>query len=60
VNLVVEKKIKKPGEKVLSVDNLVVTDQFKQVVVDHVSFDVHAGQVLGIAGVHKATAKRSW
>ncbi len=51
VNLVVEKKTKKPGEKVLSVNDLVVTDQFKQVVVDHVSFDVHAGQVLGVAGV---------
>ena len=51
VNLVVEKAIKKPGKIVLSIKNLVVSDQFKQVVVDHVSFDVHAGQVLGIAGV---------
>lgn len=51
VNLVVEKEIKAPGEVVLSVDNLVVADQFKQVMVDHVSFDVHAGQTLGIAGV---------
>lgn len=51
VNLVVEKDIKEPGEVVLSVDDLVVADQFKQVVVDHVTFDVHAGQILGIAGV---------
>jgi len=51
VNLVVEKKTKEPGEVVLSVKDLVVTDQFKQIVVDHVSFDVHSGQVLGVAGV---------
>jgi len=51
VNLVVEKEYKEPGEVILSVKDLVVVDQFKQVVVDHVSFDVHAGQILGIAGV---------
>ncbi len=51
VNLVVEKEVKKPGEIVLSIKDLVVADQFKQVMVDHVSFDVHAGQILGIAGV---------
>ena len=51
VNLVVEKEIRKPGETVLSVKDLVVADQFKNLVVDHVSFDVHAGQILGIAGV---------
>lgn len=51
VNLVVEKEYKEPGEIILSVQDLVVADQFKQVVVDHVSFDVHAGQILGIAGV---------
>jgi simple sugar transport system ATP-binding protein len=51
VNLVVEKEVKKPGEVVLSVKDLVVTDQMKQMMVDHVSFDVHAGQILGVAGV---------
>jgi simple sugar transport system ATP-binding protein len=51
VNMVVEKEYKEPGEIILSVQDLVVADQFKQVVVDHVSFDVHAGQILGIAGV---------
>jgi general nucleoside transport system ATP-binding protein len=51
VNLVVEKAIKKPGKIILSVNDLVVADAFHQIVVDHVSFDVHAGQVLGIAGV---------
>lgn len=51
VNLVVEKEFKEPGEVILSVEDLVVADQFKQVMVDHVSFEVHAGQILGIAGV---------
>ncbi len=51
VNLEVEKEIKKPGEVVLSVKDLVVADQFKQVMVDNVTLDIHAGQILGIAGV---------
>ncbi len=51
VNLVVEKQVKKPGKLVLDVKDLVVTDNFHQMVVDHVSLEVHAGQVLGIAGV---------
>ncbi|HOV06616.1 MAG TPA: ABC transporter ATP-binding protein [Anaerolineaceae bacterium] len=51
VNLVVEKDIKEPGEVVLSLKDVVVADQFKQIMVDHVSFDVHASQILGIAGV---------
>ncbi|MCE5208337.1 MAG: ABC transporter ATP-binding protein [Chloroflexi bacterium] len=51
VDLVVEKATKKPGETVLAVKDLVVTDIFKQIVVEDVSFDVHAGQVLGVAGV---------
>ena len=51
VNLVVDKDYKKPGEVVLDVKDLFVADQFKQVVVDHVSFNVHSGEILGIAGV---------
>jgi simple sugar transport system ATP-binding protein len=51
VNLIVEKSVSKPGKSILSVKDLTVTDKFKQIVVDHVSFEVHAGQVLGIAGV---------
>ncbi|MEN6570929.1 MAG: ABC transporter ATP-binding protein [Anaerolineaceae bacterium] len=51
VSLVVEKAVKKPGDVVLDVKDLLVTDIFHQVVVDHVSFDVHAGEVLGVAGV---------
>jgi len=59
VNLVVEKEFKEPGEVVLSVKDLVVADQFKQVMVDHVSFDVHAGQILASPGF-RATVKRNW
>jgi general nucleoside transport system ATP-binding protein len=51
VQLVVDKKIRKPGEVVLSVNDLTVVDKFHQVMVDHVTLDVHAGQILGIAGV---------
>jgi len=51
VNLNVEKTFKKPGDKIISVKDIVVTDSIQQIVVDHISFDLHAGQVLGIAGV---------
>jgi len=51
VKLVAEKDIRKPGKVVLSVKDLVIADHLNQVMVDHVSFDVHAGQVLGVAGV---------
>lgn len=51
ISLVVEKKVKEPGEVVLAVKNLVVADSFKQLCVSHISFDVHAGQILGVAGV---------
>jgi len=33
------------------VENLVVADETRQVTVDGVTFDVHAGEVLGVAGV---------
>jgi ABC-type uncharacterized transport system ATPase subunit len=39
------------SDVVLEVENLVVLDERQQVVVDDVSFDVRAGEVLGIAGV---------
>jgi general nucleoside transport system ATP-binding protein len=51
VNLVVEKELKVPGEVVLSIDNLVVADKFQNIIVDHVSLDVQAGEIVGIAGV---------
>jgi simple sugar transport system ATP-binding protein len=51
VNLEVEKTDKEPGELVLSVKNLVVADKFQNIVVDDVSVDVHAGEIVGVAGV---------
>jgi simple sugar transport system ATP-binding protein len=51
VQLVVDKKVAAPGEPVLSVRDLVVLDPDGRVVVDSVSFDVRAGEVVGIAGV---------
>jgi simple sugar transport system ATP-binding protein len=51
VDLEVEKKIAQPGEPVLEITDLVVADPKKQIAVDGVSFDVRAGEILGIAGV---------
>jgi simple sugar transport system ATP-binding protein len=39
------------GELVLKVENLMVINDRNQAAVDDVSFDVHAGEVLGVAGV---------
>lgn len=51
VQLEVERTPARPGETVLTVNDLVVLDEQHQVAVDGVSFDVRAGEVLGIAGV---------
>lgn len=51
VNLVVEKEVKQPGDVVLAVKDLLVTDNLKNIMVDHVSFEVRASSILGIAGV---------
>lgn len=51
VNLEVEKKPSSPKEAVLEVRDLVVADSLNQIMVDSVSFKVHAGEILGIAGV---------
>jgi simple sugar transport system ATP-binding protein len=51
VNLVVEKEEAKPQGVTLEVKDLMVRDERKNQVVNGVSFEVHAGEVLGIAGV---------
>lgn len=51
VRLEVEKTEAKPGEPVLQVENLTVLDDLYNVAVDEVSFDVRAGEILGVAGV---------
>ncbi len=51
VSLEVEKQEHRPGELVLEVADLVAMDDRRQVTVDGVSLVVHAGEVLGIAGV---------
>lgn len=51
VLLRVQKGEANPGEVVLSVRNLSVKDNRGVVMVDNVSFDVHAGEIVGVAGV---------
>jgi ABC-type uncharacterized transport system ATPase subunit len=51
VNLVVKKKPASPGDVVLSVKDLYVRDERQNLTVNGASFDVHAGEVLGVAGV---------
>lgn len=51
VILQVEKSDAHPGQPVLKVENLRVLDQRHHVVVKDVSLEVHAGEILGIAGV---------
>jgi ABC-type uncharacterized transport system ATPase subunit len=51
VDLVVDKEVSKPHDVVLSVKDLTVIDDRNRVAVDGMSFDVRAGEIVGIAGV---------
>ncbi|MEA3328037.1 MAG: ABC transporter ATP-binding protein [Chloroflexota bacterium] len=51
VELKVEKQLAKPENIVLEVENLTVVNKNKKIEVDNISFDVQAGEILGIAGV---------
>jgi simple sugar transport system ATP-binding protein len=51
VLLTIDKEPGKPKDMVLSVDNLHVRDDRQHTVVDGVSLEVRAGEILGIAGV---------
>jgi simple sugar transport system ATP-binding protein len=51
VQLSLEPAPAKPGPVMLEIRNLTVLDDQKQVAVNSVSLDVHAGEIVGIAGV---------
>jgi ABC-type uncharacterized transport system ATPase subunit len=51
VELTVDKGVTHPGKPALVVENLSVVDHRNQIVVNNVSFEVHEGEVLAIAGV---------
>jgi len=51
VELTVQKKKAKPTTPILKLDNVVIKDERSAIAVDHVSFNVYGGEVLGIAGI---------
>jgi len=51
VDLALNKKTANIKEKVLEVQDLVVLNDLNQVAVNEVSFNVHSGEILGVAGV---------
>jgi len=51
VDLLVDREPARPGAETLVVDDLTVIDAAGNVMVDHVSFSVRAGEIVGVAGV---------
>lgn len=51
VDLTVSKESAQPGDVVLDVSDLTIMDDRDQIAVDKVSFDIRAGEILGVAGV---------
>jgi general nucleoside transport system ATP-binding protein len=51
VDLTVDKGPQKPGEPAFVVKDLSVVDHLGQFVVDHIDFEVRAGEILAVAGV---------
>ncbi len=51
VILQIDKAAPKPGQTILRVDHVRVLDDRQATMVNDVSFEVHAGEILGIAGV---------
>src|SRR5690606_2386414 len=51
VELMIEKGPANPGEPALVIDDLAVIDPLGNIVVDHITFDVKAGEIVCIAGV---------
>lgn len=51
VSLEVEKSESRPQEVVCSIENLVVADKHDEILVENVSLDIHAGEIVGVAGV---------
>src|SRR5699024_5881714 len=47
----IEKEEADFGENIFSVKDLVYVDAFGKTRLDHVSFSIHQGQILGIAGI---------
>ena len=51
VDLVVDKDEAQPGDTVLEVTDLIVVDDRDHPAVEGISFNVHAGEIVGVAGV---------